>query len=290
MADEIEIRHRQVAVGDSVLHVAEGGDPAGPPVLFLHGWPQSAQAWHSVMAAAPPSARTVAIDLPGVGGSSGDATDGSKAALAAVVHGLIAELGLRGAILAGHDAGGMVAWSYLRTYDDVAGVVIMDTVVPGIDPWAQVLVNPYVWHFALHAVPDLPEILVRGRQRAYFDYFFDVLTPDPARISETTRQAAVAAYASDAALSAGFSWYRTLAADAKANAAATHPTGTPLLYVRGELEMGDVEQYAAAFRAAGVQDVRTAVIPGAGHFTAEEAPAAVWAAIDAFRPDGTAAG
>jgi pimeloyl-ACP methyl ester carboxylesterase len=283
MADEIEFRHRAVVVGDSTLHVVEAGDPDGPPVLFLHGWPQSGQAWHAVMAAAPPSVRTVAIDLPGVGESTGDPTDGSKAALAAVVHDLIGTLGLRDPILAGHDAGGMVAWSYLRTYDDVAGVVIMDTVIPGVDPWDQVLANPYVWHFALHAVPELPETLVQGRQRAYFDYFFDVLTPDPARISEATRQAAVAAYASDAALTAGFSWYRTLPADAKANAAATTPVETPLLYVRGAGEMGDIEQYAAAFRAAGVRNVRTATIPGAGHFTAEEDPAAVWSVIDAFR-------
>ena len=60
MATDIEFRHNQVAVGDSSLHGVEAGDPTGPPVLFLHGWPQSWQSWQGVMAAAGPSARTIA--------------------------------------------------------------------------------------------------------------------------------------------------------------------------------------------------------------------------------------
>ena len=57
---------------------------------------------------------------------------------------------------------------------------------------------------------------------------------------------------------------------------------TPLLYLRGAAEMGDVERYATAFRAAGVRSVETALIPDAGHFPADEHPAAVWAAIAKF--------
>ena len=60
---------------------------------------------------------------------------------------------------------------------DLARAVFMDTVVPGVPPWQQVLANPYIWHFAFHAIPDLPERLVQGNQRAYFDYFFDALSP-----------------------------------------------------------------------------------------------------------------
>lgn len=59
----------------------------------------------------------------------------------------------------------------MRLYD-VARAVIMDTVVPGVAPWDQVLANPYVWHFGLHSIPALPELLVQGKQRQYFDYFW----------------------------------------------------------------------------------------------------------------------
>src|SRR5215211_2522042 len=100
---------------DALLHVVEAGDPGGVPFLFLHGWPESWQSWRQVMAVAARPARPVAIDLPGIGESSGAATDGSKRQLAAVVHELIATLGLRDVTLVGQDVGGMVAYPYLRT-------------------------------------------------------------------------------------------------------------------------------------------------------------------------------
>jgi pimeloyl-ACP methyl ester carboxylesterase len=148
-------RHRNVAVGDALLHVVEAGDPGGAPFLFLHGWPESWQSWRQVMAVAARPARPVAVDLPGIGESSGAATDGSKRQLAAVVHELIATLGLRDVTLVGQDVGGMVAYPYLRTYQDVARVVIMDVVLPGVEPWEEVLRNPYLWHFAMHMIPGV---------------------------------------------------------------------------------------------------------------------------------------
>ncbi|GAA2595854.1 alpha/beta hydrolase [Winogradskya consettensis] len=298
-------RHSHVAVGASTLHVVEAGPADGQVFLLVHGWPQSWFSWRGVMAAgAAAGARMVAFDLPGVGESTGDATDGTKRSLAEVVHGLIGALGLHRPVLAGHDCGGMIGWSYLQTYDDVAAVAILDTVVPGIDPWNDVLANPYLWHFAFHSIPGLPETMVTGRERPYFDYFFDVLSPDPARITDDARQAAVAAYSTPESLAAGFSWYRQLHADAANNTpqpATSGPApsgpdvgpasdialdarrvGTPLLYVRGEKEGGDLDRYVAGFRAAGVDDVRGVRIPRAGHFTLEEEPAEVWAVLSSF--------
>ncbi len=80
------------------------------------------------------------------------------------MHSLIVDLGLQNATLVGQDVGGMVVYSYLRNYGDLARAVVMDVAVPGIDPWDEVLRNPSIWHFALHAVPALPERLVQGRQ------------------------------------------------------------------------------------------------------------------------------
>jgi pimeloyl-ACP methyl ester carboxylesterase len=160
-------RHRQVAVGASSLHVVEGGDPEAAPFLFLHGWPESWRTWEPVMEMASRTALSVAIDLPGVGESTGDPTDGSKRQLAETVHQLVAALGLRDLTLVGHDAGGMVAYAYLRAFRDLRRAVIMDTVIPGVNPWDEVLRNPYLWHFAMHQIPELPERLVQGHQREY---------------------------------------------------------------------------------------------------------------------------
>lgn len=144
-------RHEQILVEGISLHVVQAGNPSARPIVLLHGWPQSWIEWQEVMSLAASEFHAIAIDLPGIGGSKSPVTDSSKRALAAVVHGLIEQLDLKGATLVGHDVGGMIAYAYLRRYEDVAGVVIIDVVIPGLDPWDEVIGNPYIWHFAFHA-------------------------------------------------------------------------------------------------------------------------------------------
>lgn len=277
------LRHRQVDVDGSSIHVVEAGDPVAAPVVFLHGWPESWRSWLPVMERAGERVRAIALDLPGVGGSNGTATDGSKRELARVVHSVIGTLDLDDVTLVGHDAGGMVAYSYLRTHDDVARVVIMDVVVPGVDPWDEVLRNPYIWHFAFHSIPELPERLVQGCQAEYFDFFYGVLCADPAKVAAEARAAYFEAYSRASALTAGFNWYRTFPRDAAENGETLgHETTTPLLYLRGEHESGDIDAYIAGFRAAGVARVEQGIVPGAGHFAPEEAPEETWRLIAGF--------
>jgi pimeloyl-ACP methyl ester carboxylesterase len=281
---ESAFRHHQVVVSGSSLHVVEAGGPAEKPVLFLHGWPESWHSWQAVMNAAVPRARAIAIDLPGIGQSTGVATDGSKRQLAETVHRLIERLGLKDCTLVGQDVGGMIAYAYLRAYDDIARAVIMNVVIPGVDPWDAVLRNPYVWHFAMHAIPELPERLVQGRQGVYFDYFYDILSHDPAKLTAEARTAYVAAYASHSALTAGFNWYRTFQQDAEDNRQASRRSrfARPLLYLRGEHESGDMESYVRGFREAGIENIQYDKVSGAGHFTQEEAPGEVWRLIADF--------
>lgn len=278
-----DFRHGQVQVEGISLHVAELGDAQARPVVFLHGWPQSWAQWRQVMELAAEQFRAVAIDLPGIGQSSGAATDGSKRTVAAIVHALIGQLALDRPVLVGHDVGGMIAYAYLRRYQDVAGVIIVDVVIPGLDPWDEVIRNPYLWHFAFHAIPALPELLVQGRQGPYFDYFFDVLAADPARITAEARAAYAQAYATDAALSAGFGFYRGFAQDTQDNLA---PTGaaidTPVLYLRGEASRGGIDSYAQGLRAAGIRQLTAKLIPDAGHWIPDEQPAQLWRHLQEF--------
>jgi pimeloyl-ACP methyl ester carboxylesterase len=276
-----KLEHQQLSILGRDLHVVTSGDPRGAPHVFLHGWPQSWCAWHDVMRAAGDSARCIAIDLPGIGASHGRVDGGAKHAHAEVVHALITQLAPEGATLIGHDVGGMIAYAYLRTYSDVARVVIVNTVIPGVSPWDDVIHRPEIWHFGFHAVPALPEVLVQGKQLSYFAFFYDVLAADPSKITPDRRAQYASAYGDDDALHAGFELYRALRDDAKVNAAFTAgaPCETPLLYVRGDRD--PIEPYVKGFREAGVRDVVSAVIPQAGHFVADENPAALWNAIAA---------
>ena len=209
-------------------HVAEAGPGEGPAYLFVHGWPESWRTWLDVMTLAGRTNRAVAIDLPGIGGSQRGAGTGTKAAIARVLRGVTGALGLEDLTLVGHDIGGMVVYSYLRQFADLPRAVIMDVPVPGVAPWDDFVREPFLWHFALHAVDALPELLTAGKQAAYFGYFYDLLSAHPGIPSADCRAEQASAYATPAALSAGFDWYRAFAADAQDNlAAAGRPRGDP---------------------------------------------------------------
>jgi len=278
------LEHRSLDIDGLALHVVEGGPPGAPAIVFLHGWPQSWAAFEAVMSSLASDAHVVALDLPGIGGSRTPPPACDKRALAGHVHRAIARLALRGVTLVGHDVGGMIAYAYLREYpDELARAAILDVVIPGIEPWSKVIANPLIWHFGFHAVAELPETLVRGRETAYFDFFFDHIAATPAAITPAARATYVAAYARPEALHTGFEWYRAFAQDAKDNAASrVRILSNPVLYLRGERETGELDSYVRGLRGAGLRAVHGEVIPGSGHFLPDEQPALLAAALRRF--------
>jgi pimeloyl-ACP methyl ester carboxylesterase len=276
------LEHRTVAIGDCSLHVVSAGPTAGKPIVFLHGWPEDWSAWSGVLDLAAREFRVFAVDLPGIGGSEILEPRGDKKYLAGLLHELLSTLDLTDVTLVGHDCGGMVAYAYVREFSNLSGVVIMDTVIPGISPWDKVIANPFIWHFAFHALPRLPETLVTGHEAEYFDCFFDWGAADPTRITAEARARYVAAY-NGAALRQGFEFYRAFRQDALDNKAGQNAAvATPVLYLRGEREGGTINEYVDGFRAAGLTNVSQGLIPNCGHFCPEEAPSEVWNAIHAF--------
>jgi len=278
-------RHGQVEVDGLSIHVVDGGrDAARSALLFLHGWPQDWSAFGRVMTELVDTHHVVAIDLPGVGRSIGRLPSNDKRTIAHCVRHVIAALGLQRPTLVGHDIGAQVVFAFLLSAADaLSAAVMMNIVVPGIEPWAQVIRNPHMFHFAFHAVAELPELLVSGHEARYFDYFFDALTRHRDGVGGAARRAYVAAYARADALSTGFDWYRAFAQDEQDNqqgfGRAVH---TPVLYLRGQHERGDIHEYLLALRDAGLRRVHGELIAESGHFAPDEAPAAVAAAIRRF--------
>jgi pimeloyl-ACP methyl ester carboxylesterase len=280
------ITHSTIEVDGYPIHLVTAGATTNPAVLLLHGWPQTWQAFAQIIPRLATVNRVVAMDLPGIGVTGPPPAAGDKRSIAKVVRRVMKTLRLTNVTLVGHDVGGMVTYAFLRAYqDDLTGAIIMNTVIPGITPWAQVIANPHIWHFAFHAVPKLPEQLVAGGQAAYFDYFFDAISEHPEAIDRTARAAYADAYGRVETLRAGFDWYRGLAKDEQDNAEPASPVSTPVLYVRGECEAGRIETYVNGLRSAGLANLRSQLIPDSGHFAPEEQPAAVADAILAFQQE-----
>jgi pimeloyl-ACP methyl ester carboxylesterase len=284
MERQTEFHHRQIVVDGAQIHVTEAGaESSERTFLFLHGWPEDWSEFAEVQALAAAETRALAIDLPGVGGSKTALPSGAKSAIAPYVIGVIEALALKNVTLVGHDAGGMVTYACLRLFPErLTSAVILSTVVPGLGPWDEVIRNPRMFHFAFHAVPDLPELLVLGKQREYFDFFFEAIAAHPDAITPAARQRYARAYAAPSALKTGFDWYRAFPQDVEENRRPGKRVEVPLLYLRGTREGGDIEQYLKGFRDAGVTEVSGAFVPDSGHFTPEEQPDAVWQRIRDF--------
>lgn len=282
----VTVQHHQVQVAEGEIHVVEAGSPANPPILFLHGFPQTWREYEKIIELAHTRAHVFALDLPGVGGSKIANPPGDTKNIARIVHEAVQALGLKDLTLAGHDLGGMVVFPYLTHYgSELKRAVIMDVVIPGIDPWEKVWNNPYVWHFRFNAIPELPEKLVQGKQADYFDYFFNTIAAHPEAINREARQIYAEAYSDPVALKTGFDWYRAFPEDAKVNAefaASERQVETPLLYLRGEKEGGSIQPYLEGFTKAGLTNIESGLIPDSGHYAPEEQPEAVWQYISRF--------
>jgi pimeloyl-ACP methyl ester carboxylesterase len=279
-----ELRHRQVDVEGLSIHAVEGGSSENPVVLFLHGWPEDVSAFAHVMLPLSKDAHVVAIDLPGIGGSVTPPPANDKRTLARIVRSVIHTLDLTNVTLVGHDVGGQIVYAYLHAYPaELKRAVMLNIVIPGIDPWNEVIRNPFIWHFAFHAIPNLPETLVAGHEAEYFAFFYAAISARPDAVSKEARAAYLQAYSRPEALHTGFEWYRAFPQDERDNLADKgSPIATPLLYLRGEVEGGSLEAYVKGLREAGMGNVQGSVIPKSGHYALDEQSEGVEAILREF--------
>jgi len=247
------------------------GNTADPAVLLLHGWPHSKEVYDEVIDELATDHFVIAFDLPAIGQSAGSPASSEKIALAHMLLGASEALGARAPIIAGFDVGGMIAYAAARDHAHrIKGAVVANTVIPGIEPWSQVLADPRVWHFAFHAIPVLPELLVEGHQREYFDFFLEMLVARKDRVSERHRASFAAAYQRPEALKAGFDWYRAMSADAVRNAI-PKDIHVPIFYLRGNADGRSPADYLPALKDKGARVIEAGVLSGSGEIAPLEA-------------------
>src|SRR5580700_1093340 len=167
----------------------------GEPLLLLHGYAETSLMWKPLLPSLGGRFTVIAPDLPGIGDSAIPADGLDMKAAAVRIHSLMSSLGFQKAEVVGHDIGLMVAYAYAATYPaETTKLVVMDAFLPGVAGWEAVYNNPNIWHF--HFNGPTPELLVRGRERIYFDYFWNDFAADKTRsIPEADRKAYAAAYA-----------------------------------------------------------------------------------------------
>ncbi|UCL84810.1 alpha/beta fold hydrolase [Pseudomonas sp. HS-18] len=268
---------QEIPVEGATIHVRVGG--SGPAVVLLHGFGDTGDMWAPLATDLAKDHTVVVPDLRGMGLSSIPASGYEKKTQAADVRAVLASLGIEHSVVIGHDIGTMVAYAYAARYPQrTERLVVMDAPVPGIAPWNEIVRSPMLWHFDFGG-PDM-ERLVAGRERIYLDRFWNEFAGDPHKVDEATRQHYAKLYARPGAMHAAFAQFRSIRQDAVDNEASNKTRLTmPVLAVGGEKSFGANEAIVMRNAADNVTEV---VVPGAGHWLMEEAPAQTIQAIRQF--------
>jgi pimeloyl-ACP methyl ester carboxylesterase len=267
-ASDNAIVSRSATVGGVSLHYLTAGH--GPMVVLIHGYAETSRMWRPIMPILAERFTVIAPDLPGIGDSAIPA-DGLDMKTAAIrVHALARSLGAEKAEVVGHDIGLMVAYAYAAQFPaEVTKLVVMDAFLPGVDGWEAVYNNPGIWHFRFNG--PTPEALVKGRERTYFEHFWNDFAADKTHsIPEADRVAYTTAYSRPGRMRAGWAYFVSFQQAAKDFAELSQAKLTmPVLSIGGEKANGDVLAHQMKLVAS---DVTFVVLKNTGHWVMEENP------------------
>ena len=272
---------RFVDAGDIRLHAVTGGD--GPPLLLVHGWPETWYAWRHVMPALARDFKVVAVDQRGTGLSDRPVDGYDTGSQAADMVTMMQALGHEQFAVVAHDTGFAISYALAADHPErVERAALIDIPgSPGAAPSPPVFVpgpiNDRLWHLPFNRLQGINEQLVAGREGVFFRWEFDAAAkPLPDAVIDYY----VGILSDPDALHRSFEWYRALDTTIAQDAVRKERRLTvPLLAIGGALSFG--EHVADALRLV-ADDVQPVVIPDTGHFVAEESPDELLAALTPF--------
>ncbi len=167
----------------------------------------------------------------------------------------------------------MVAYAYAAQYPaEVDRIALMDAFLPGVGKWESVWLLHDKWHFNFYG--ETPLKLVAGRERIYFEHFWNDFAANPKKsVSERDRRFYAKSYGQPGAMRAGFEVFRAFEQDGKDFAQfAKIKLPMPMLVLTGEKASGEflIEQGRLV-----ADNVEGVVVKGSGHWLIDEAPGQV---------------
>ena len=275
---------RYVHAGDVRLHAVVGGE--GPPLLLIHGWPQTWYAWRMLMPALAQDFQVVAADQRGIGLSDKPRDGYDIGTLAGDLVRLMQALGHERFAVYGTDTGMPIAHALAADHPErVERLVVSEAFLPGIASALPLFVPPTLnarlWHLMFNQLPgEVNEALVRGREEVFFGAEFAASAGTTKLPDDAVRYYVDTLAADPEALRGSFEFYRAISTSAAQNEDRKARRLTmPVLAIGGEESGGENAANAMKLVA---DDVQGVVLRGSGHWVAEQAPDQLLAALTEF--------
>jgi haloacetate dehalogenase len=272
-------RYTTAEVGATTYRPGVAG--SGPPVLLLHGFPQTHYCWHRVAPALTEDNTVVVCDLKGYGASrsapGGPQGEGfSKREMAGELVELMAGLGFERFAVVGHDRGGRVAYRMALDHPDRVERLAVLNIVPTVDQFERMAggaaIEYYPWFF-LAQPPPFAERLIGASAEYFLRHTLDSFAGTPSALAPQATERYVRAFTAEV-ISAMCADYRAAfhidrVTDAE-DRERGHRIRCPVLVHWGAQE-GSLSDGPLVVWRRWAQDVDGGPLPS-GHFIAEEAP------------------
>jgi pimeloyl-ACP methyl ester carboxylesterase len=272
--DNITFSHHMASVNGIQMHYVIGG--RGAPVVLLHGFPQSWYEWRHIMPTLAKNYTVIVPDLRGFGDSSKPDNGYDGKTTSEDIYQLVSQLGFNKILLVAHDVGSQTAYSYAADHpSNVSKLVIMDFPFPGFLPASFGQNGP--WWFAFSQVPNLPELLVYGKEKEYISWFFKELAYNPSAITDNDIDVYASHISGPGGLKGALDHFRSFPTDSLQNKeSATHKITMPVLVLGGEFYPALGGHLPGNFALESTQALATNVkgvtVPLSGHWIPEEQP------------------
>lgn len=261
-----DIASRTATVEGLKMHYLTAGH--GPAVILLHGYTQTSRMWRPIIPLLAAKFTVIAPDLPGIGDSDIPAHGLDMKTAAIRIHALAKSLGIQKARVVGHDIGLMVAYAYAAQFPaEVEKLVVMEAFLPGVPGWELAYNDPTMWHFRFHG--PTPEALVSGREKIYFEYFWNALAANPLNsVPVVDRETYITAYCRPGRMRAGWAYFASWPETAKDFAQlAETKLMMPVLSIAGDKASAAILGPQMKLVAT---DVTIVVLKDTGHWVLEE--------------------
>jgi pimeloyl-ACP methyl ester carboxylesterase len=249
------------------LHYLKAG--SGPSVILLHGYTQTSHMWRPLIPTLSRKFTVIAPDLPGIGDSDTPAEGADVSRSAVLLRKLAKSLDAGKVRVVGHDIGLMVAYAYAAQFTkETEKLVLMDAPLPGIYGWEEAFNEPD-WHLRFHG--PTPEALVKGRERIYFEHYWNDFAFDKSHsIPEEDRTAYTTAYSRPGRMHSGWGYFSTFSKTAGENRRfAKTKLRIPVLVIGGEKGNGPLLSKQVKLVAASPTVI---LFKDTGHWVTEERP------------------